>query len=206
MLDLLKAVIAWLSRLTEAQLARAVAYVIAPGAVLLTAGVGVYSPEMGFTFSKPVTVAELRATIDSTGQTMEKSGLVLFIEPEDGQYSVPLKGASTVWTSLDEGTMDLDIANPRLSKAGLTVRAPFTGRPDPVTVVVDGRSSGEIYLRGEKVPVGSWRKPPTRSLAVLSDVLLVCMFAFGMSISRALSFQDENQDSDGKQRTSPDEQ
>lgn len=173
----------FLSKESEARRAKVAAHLLAPALVLGIAVSGVYSLSLGFDFGAAVTVAELRTQLDTGGSIIPRPGVALIVEPTETEYRIPLKTPSTVWTSLDERTARMNDDRLVLTQTEFRGESPLVGVSVPVAVVVAGEPDGEIWVPGGKVGLSHRRMEPRRSIAFVSIVLLVCVFAFGMSFA-----------------------
>jgi len=184
--------------------ARVVAHLLMPGFVMAGAITGAGSASMTFDFRGPISVTELHTQIDSLGRLTPKPGIALTVEPVASEYRVPLNGGSTIWMSLDPKTARAN--DDRLVVTPTEVRAtsPFWGVSDPVTVVVAGQASGDVLRLGGNEFLRNWRLEPRRSTAFLSQVLLVCVFSFGMSVAAVWPAQYSVEDAGAEARTGPD--
>lgn len=184
-------------------LAKIVAHLLMPGFVMALAISSVYSSSMALDLSGPVTVAELQTQVDTQGRITLKPGIALTVEPVTSEYRIPLNAGSTIWTSLDSKTAKVNDDQLVVTPTEVRARSPFWGVSAPVTVVVAGQASGEIWLRGGKEPLKNWRLEPRRSLAFLSNILLVCVFVFGMSLTAVLPSHNSVEDVAAEARANP---
>lgn len=172
-----------LSKKFEARRAKISAHLLAPALVLGISVSGVYSLSLGFDFGAAVTVAELRTQLDTGGSIIRRPGIALIVEPTETEYRIPLKAASTVWTSLDERTARINDDRLVLTQTEFRGESPLVGVSAPVAVVIEGEPESEIWVPGGKARLGDRRMEARRSIAFVSIVLLVCVFAFGMSFA-----------------------
>jgi hypothetical protein len=198
-----KAAIEFVRGLPEDGLARLAAYLLAPGLVFGLAVSGVYSASVGFDFGTPISVAELRTQMDSLGRVTQKRGVALIVEPVESTFRIPLDGATTIWTSLDQRAARMNNDLLTVSATELRGRSPFIGVSTPVAVVVAGKSEGELWAPGTTQALGNLDLEPHRSIAFLSNILLVCIFTFGMSLSAILPFNNSIADTTAKKRAHP---
>jgi len=185
-------------------LAKIVAHLLMPGFVMALAISAVYSSSMALDLSGPVTIAELQTQVDTQGRITPKSGIALTVEPVTSEYRIPLNAGSTIWTSLDSKTAKVNDDQLVVTPTEVRARSPFWGVSAPVTVVVAGQSSGEIWLPGGKEPLKNWRLEPRRSLAFLSNILMVCVFVFGMSLTAVLPSHYSVKDTTAEASANPD--
>ena len=182
MLDLFKTVHDYLRDLSPDIIAKVMAYWLAPGFVLgLTVG-GISGGSFAIETARPIAVSELRTEQSSTGATTNKPGFVIVIEPiaSDFRFQLPTPPAR-IWSSLDESAARAN--RDRLAVDGSSVfsRAPFIGVGGPVTVVVEGQLGPEVQVPGGFEKMDDLILRSRRSVSVMTSVLLVCVFAFGMS-------------------------
>lgn len=185
-------------------LAKIVAHLLMPGFVMALAISGVYSSSMAFDLSGPVTVAELQTQVDTQGRVTPKPGIALIVEPVTSEYRIPLNAGSTIWMSLDSKTAKVNDDRLVVTPTEVRGKSPFWGVSAPVTIVVAGQASGEIWLPGGKEPLKNWSLEPRRSIAFLSDVLLVCVFVFGMSLAAVWPSHNSVEDTATEARANPD--
>lgn len=204
MFEEFKAIIEFIRKLPESGLAKLAAYLLAPGLVFGLALSGVYSASVGFDFGQPITVAELKTEIDTLGAISAKRGVALIIEPVESNFRIPLSGASKVWTSLDQRATKMNDDLLTVAPTELRGRSPFIGVSNPVTIVVTGEAEDEIWTPGATQPLHELRMEPRRSIAFLSHVLLVCIFAFGMAFAAVLPFNYNIEHTTTKVRANPD--
>lgn len=164
-------------------LAKVVAHLLMPGLIMSLAISSVYSSSTALDLSGPVTVAELQTQVDTQGRVTSKPGIALTVEPVASKYRIPLNAGSTIWMSLDSKAARVNDDRLVVTPTEVRGESPFWGVTAPVTVVVAGQPSGEIWLPGGKESLKNWGLEPRRSIAFLFDVLLVCVFVFGMSLA-----------------------
>jgi hypothetical protein len=175
-----------------------------PAFVMTWAISAVYTSSMALDLSGPVTISELQTQVDTQGQITPKAGIALTIEPVTSEYRIPLRAGSTIWMSLDSKAARVNDDQLVVTPTEVRAQSPFWGESAPVTVVVAGQTNGEIWLRGTKEPLKNWRLEPRRSLAFLSNILLVCVFVFGMSLAAVLPSHDGVKDTAAKVSANPD--
>ena len=189
---------------TQVQLGRATAYGFAPFAVFFVALSGVYSPTSGLDFGRPLTIITLNTEIQKDGTVKNLTGVAVIFEPSDAKYHIPIAGASSIWTSLDSSRLQAGQGHLSLQPGGVRGEFPLYNVHEPVTVIVQGRPSPEVWVRGGKQHAKDFRPAPRRSVALVSNIVLACVFAFGMSFAKALTLDDDNEDRDGKLTADPD--
>jgi hypothetical protein len=205
MLDLIEKVINFIRSRTRAQIVRMAAYGFVPGGVFFAAVSGVKSPTSGIDFGKPVTITTLSTEVQKDGTVKSLPGVVVTFEPVDAEYHIPIAGASSMWTSLDSSRLRASQKHLVLQPEGVGGEFPLYDVYEPVTVVVQGRPSPEVWVRGGKERVEGFRPAPRRSLALVSNVVLACVFAFGLSVAKALALDDDDEKRDGKLTADPDQ-
>lgn len=198
-----KTAVEFVRKLPEDGLAKLAAYLLAPGLVFGLAISGVYSAPVGFDFGTPISVAELHTEMDSLGRITQKRGVALIVEPVESTFRIPLDGATTVWTSLDQRAARMNNDLLTVSSTELRGRSPFVGVSTPVAVVVAGKSEGELWAPGTTQNLGNLGLEPHRSIAFLSNILLVCIFAFGMSLAAVLPLNNSVEDTATEIRAHP---
>jgi hypothetical protein len=171
------------SKQSPSSLAKLVAYLLMPGLVMVLALLGVYSFSGGLDLGGPVRIAELQTEVDTNGRITSKPGIAITVEPATAEYRIPLLASGSIWSSLDSKTAKMNDDRLVVTASEMRGKSPLWGVSAPVTVVVAGKASGEIWLPGGKESLNSWRLEPRRSVAFLSNVLLVCVFVFGMSLA-----------------------
>lgn len=185
-------------------LSKVIAHLLLPGFVMAWALSGVYSPSMAFDSGEPIRVAELSTEIDTLGRVTQKAGIALTVEPVTSEYSVPLNAASAIWVSLDPQTAKANVDRLVITPTELRGKSPFMGVSTPVTVIVVGQSKGEIWIPGGTEQLKNWRLEPRRSIAFLSNILLVCVFVFGMSLAFVLPPRYSIEDTAAEVSANPD--
>jgi hypothetical protein len=166
----------------QAEVAKISAYWLAPGLILLFTISGPFGGGFAIDGGRPIALSELRSEISSNGMTARKAGFALIIEPVPSEFrfevgSIP----SHVWSSLDEPSARANKDRLTLDGSGVRSRAPFLGVAGPVMVVVEGQISPEIRIPGGTEKMEDLVIRSKRSVSVVTSVLLVCVFAFGMS-------------------------
>jgi hypothetical protein len=112
---------------------------------------------------------------------------VLIAEPVSSEYRIQLKTDSLrIWSSLNEDEARANTDHIALDGSGLKAKTPFIGVNAPVAVVVDGDVGKDIQIPGATERVEDWLISSRRSSSIVSSVLLVCVFAFGMSLATGL--------------------
>jgi hypothetical protein len=202
-LEEFKAAVEFIRKLPEEGLAKLAAYLLAPGLVFGFAISGVYSASIGFDFGEPITVVELHTEMDALGRVTQRHGVALIVEPVTSTFRIPLDGATTVWTSLDQRAARMNNDFLTISSTELRGRSPFVGVSTPVAVVVAGESGGELWIPGAKQALDNRGLEPRRSIAFLSNILLVCIFAFGMSLAAVLPLNNGIEDTATETRAHP---
>jgi len=185
---------------TQAQLGRATAYGFAPFVVFFVALSGVYSPTSGLDFGRPLTINTLNTEMQADGTVKSLTGVAVTFEPSDAKYYIPIAGASSIWTSLDSSRLQAGLS---LQPGGIRGEFPLYNVHEPVTVIVQGRPSPEVWVRGGKQHAKDFRPAPRRSVALVSNIVLACVFAFGMSVAKALTLDEDNEDRNGKLTADP---
>jgi hypothetical protein len=187
MLEAIRALVSFLKGRDAAQLAMLFAYLFAPAAVMATGLLGLAGRGLAVDLGRPVVISELRSEIDRNGLARQRHGVAVTVESSAPEFHLPLNGASgTVWTSLEPAQLRANVGRVLSDSDGLTSRNPFLGMSGPVTLIVDGEPSGRLDLPGRIDPVADWRLPSRQSLALVSSVLISCVFAFGMSVAMGL--------------------
>lgn len=187
MLDSTKEIIAFLKGRDPTQLAKVFAYVFAPAAVMAAGLLGLAGRGMAVDLSRPVAISELRSEIDGTGHARLRRGLAITVESSAPEFHLSLSGtAGAVWTSLEPEQLQANAGRIQSDSAGLTTRSPFLGVSGPVTMIIAGAARGQVDLPGRTERVSDWQLPSRQSLALVSSVLLSCVFAFGMAVAMVL--------------------
>lgn len=192
-----------LSGRSNDELARVAAFFLAPALIVILAAGKL--PGFGLDLAKPVAVTHLMTEVDSQGRVTPRSGVVLTIEPVDSEYSLPVNGAARMWLSLGH---DIVLANAErlvLTERGLNGRSPLIGVSEPVLVVVEGQVGKDILVPGGVERLEDWRIQSRRSLSLLSNTLVACVFAFGMALATGLPSLESQKHTAGKVGALPDE-
>jgi hypothetical protein len=169
------------------EIAKIVAYLVAPAVVLSLAALSADSHGLGLDLIGPITISELRSEIMVDGTTHSRPGVAVIVEPTSAELRVPIVGPSGgIWSSLDESTLKANRDRLHLDGGGVVSRTPLLGVNGPVAIVIDGRLGSEIQTVGGTDPINNWMLPARRSVSILSSVLLAWVFAFGMAFSAAI--------------------
>ncbi len=175
-------------RLSPESAASATAHLVAPALVVVLAitGTSGHSP---FDFTRPVSVAHLQSLVSANGVVVSQPGVAITIEPTSTELALGFRSQqSQVWTSLDSSEVQANRSHIGLESGMLTMTAPYIGVDGPVTVVVEGKSEDWLLFPGGAERLSDFAPASKRSLTLVYSVLMVCVFAFGMSIATALPF------------------
>lgn len=176
----------WLKGKKPASIARITAFLVVPGAIIISVGAGLFGDSLIWDFGRPLTISQLKTEIPSNGNPIPKPGTALIFEPASPEeYHVPLQSVPQhLWSSLDERAAYANRNHLKVEGKELTGAVPFVGVSEPVTVVVEGEVDKEIFVLGGKTKADDWQLPSRRSESLVAGVLLACAFAFGMSLAR----------------------
>lgn len=187
MLEWLKTITDTLRGLAPAEAARVAAYWLAPGSILFFTMFSVFGGYLASETDVPITISELRTEISLGGKIVRKPGVALIVEPASAQFRVFLgPSVSHVWSSLDETTARANVSRLTIDRNAIDVTSPFLGMGDPVTLVAEGPAGRDIQVPGGLEKLDNLTIHSRRSVTALAGVLLVCMFAFGMSSALGL--------------------
>jgi len=182
-----KMLLEFLLRRGSEEKARLFAYTIAPAVVLSVAAPGIWGGTFVLDVAPSLSVSELKTVMLEGGKLIQKSGLVIIVEPSASEYRIPLVTHSQqIWSSLDDGATRANHDRISLDAAGVYGKPPFLGVNVPVTLVVEGLPGKEIQIPGGTAKFDDLVLQSKRPIALVSGVLLACMFAFGMSSVTAL--------------------
>jgi hypothetical protein len=169
------------------QIAKIMAFLIAPGLVLATTVSSTARHGLGIGLEQPGAITELRTEIHEDGSTTVRRGIVIIMEPVESEYRLRLSpGAARAWTSLDVDASRANGQRLHLSGGGFTSRTPLLGVDRPVAVIFEGELARDIQLPGGTQRLEDWQLASKRSLSLVTSVLLACVFAFGMSLPSVL--------------------
>lgn len=194
MLKLFEIAYDWLKRLSPDNFAKFTAYWLAPGFILAFTITGVVGGNFAIETTPPIMVSELRTELSSTGAATHKPGFVVVIEPvaSDFRFQLPTS-LSRIWSSLNDKASRANKDRLVLDGSGLISKAPFRNVGGPVTVVVEGQLNPEIQIPGGVEKVDDVILRSRRSVSLVTSILLVCVFAFGMSSVTGLPSDDGKQ-------------
>jgi hypothetical protein len=188
-----KTLLEFLLRRGSAEKARIFAYAIAPAVVLSVAAPGIWSGTFVIDATRPLSVSELKTVTFESGEPIHKPGVVIIVEPSAPEYHIPLGfPPQQMWSSLDDGATRANRARSTIDAAGVHGKPPFLGVNAPVTFVLEGLPGKEIYIPGGTEKFEDFVIQSKRPVALLSGVLLACMFAFGMSSVTAFPSVNSN--------------
>lgn len=191
MLEWLKTTVDLFRRLTPAQAARASAYWLAPGAILLFTMSGVFGGYFSSEVALPIAVSELRTEIVTGGTVVGRPGVALIVEPSASEFRVFVGSPLTsVWSSLDQARARDNKSRLTIEGNSIVAKTPFLGVGEPVTIIAEGPIGREVQVPGGVEKIDDLILRSKRSVTALAGVLLVCMFAFGMSTASGLPSVD----------------
>jgi|ERR1043166_1862100 hypothetical protein len=198
MLELIKTVHEYLRRLSSDDFAKFMAYCLAPFTVLMFVVSGPFGGLFGIETARPIAISELKTEQSLTGTLTPKPGFVLVIEPVASDFRIQLPTApSHIWSSLDDSTARANKDRLTLDDRLIVSRAPFFGVGGPVTVVVPGQLGAEVQVPGGAEKTDDLTLRSRRSVSLMTGVLLVCVFALGMSSVTGLPLENANQHTRG---------
>lgn len=194
MLDIIKAIWEMLKGRNDAEIAKISAYALAPGLLLGLSFSGIFGGGLAIDIERPFAISELKTQINKEGILESKRGLVLIAEPISSEYRIQLgTDVSRIWSSLDEETARANTGHLVIdNNGGLNGKTPFIGVNKPVTIVVEGDLNNDIKIPGGTERVENLLLYARRSNSIVSSVLLVCVFALGMSLATGLPSIDGN--------------
>jgi hypothetical protein len=183
MFDIIKTIWEMLKGRSEAEITKISAYILAPGLVLGLSMSGIFGGGLTIDLEKPFSISELKTQLSGDGILESKHGIVLIAEPVSSEYRIQLgAGASRIWSSLDEETARANANRLVLDNGGgFNGKTPLIGVNYPVTIVVEG-DLDNIQVPGGTERTEDLRLYSRRSNSIVSGVLLVCVFALGMSL------------------------
>jgi hypothetical protein len=189
----IKATLEMLSGRSMSERARISAYLLAPGLVLSLTLANTVGDFHTLNAAQPVVVSELKTKISSTGEIRRQPGFALIIEPVASEFRIDLESQRPqVWSSLDKQAAHANRSRFTLDGHGLSGKSPFLGIADPVTVVVEGQLAGKIQMPGGTKDMSEFMLQSKRSISIVIDALLACVFAFGMAVATGFGFVDSN--------------
>jgi hypothetical protein len=173
----------WLRAREPADIAKIAAYLLAPGVVLSVSLLGSSANGFALDGDRPVSLMELKSETDASANIRAKNGVVLIVEPVESEYHIPMRGGKgSIWTSLDTTELRANASRLRAAQGSVDVKSPFIGLSRPVTIVAEGDVAPQAAVLGGTQPTEDWRLAARRSLSIVSGVLAVCVFAFGMAL------------------------
>src|ERR1043166_200851 len=182
MAEWFKWVVELLRALTPEEAARASAYGLAPGAILLFMVTGVFGGYFTAEPPLPISISELKTEIHSGGKIVNREGVAFIIEPSQSEFRVTTRGKLTqVWSSLTRSQAQDNASQLTVGSNSLNVKAPFLGTAEPVTIIAPAPIQSELSIPGGTEKINSLVIRTKRSVTTLAGILLVCMFAFGMA-------------------------
>src|SRR5437868_3105207 len=103
MLETFKAIAQWIQPLPPSERARLVAYLIAPGFILIFTLADMFGNPFALDSARPIAVAELKSVVSSAGETESKRGFAVIVEPVPSEFRIQFAAPlSFIWSSLDE--------------------------------------------------------------------------------------------------------
>jgi len=174
--------------------ASAAAHLFAPGLVIILTFVGT-SERTGIDLMPPVSVTTLRSLISHDGRVVSQHGVAITVEPTSMEWTLPIASPRPeLWTSLDSGEVEINRSRLVFVNGMLAIKAPYIGVSRPITVVIEGVAGEQMLFPGGHDTLAELTPPAKRSLALVYSVTMVCIFAFGMSISTAIPLVGKQQD------------
>src|SRR5438270_2355768 len=137
MLDLLKRAWDFLTSRKPHEWAKLSAHLFALALVFAWGALGVTGSKFSIESERAATISELKTEI--IGNAIKpKRGIAVIIEPISSDFQIPIKNASSIWSSLDESTVRANADRVALDNDGLKNITPFRGINSPVAIVVEG--------------------------------------------------------------------
>ena len=182
MFELIKFVYSLLRNLTPAQKARVAAHWIVPSAILLFTTTGVIGGYFVSDTAIPVVASDLKTEILQDGTISSKPGIVLLVEPAKADFRIVVNPPPTrLWSSFDSEAARENRTQLSIDGKTVVIKAPFSGVGEPVAIVAEGAIARTIHVPGGTETIDDLLIRSKRSVTLVAGVLLVCMFAFGMS-------------------------
>jgi hypothetical protein len=125
-----------------------------------------------------------------------RAGVALIFEPDDAIVSIPWRYASApeIWTSIDTATHAANAERLRIDGNRIAAELPLLGASDPVLVIAEGVSAGDIMVRRDVTPFASARLHPRQSAALATWAMVITLFGAALTsvstVSRALPTED----------------
>jgi hypothetical protein len=174
-----------------ASIAKLSAYFLAPALVLGLTLPGTSNSLLDLGPGQAISIAPLRSELLANGVTRAKPGLAIMLQPSEAEYEILLSTPpSRIWSSLDPITASANQTRLTLERHGVRAKSPLLGVSDPVTLIVEGATGPNVQVPGGVERLEDLFQQSSRSLSVLSGVLLACIFAFGMSAALSIPSPD----------------
>jgi hypothetical protein len=174
-------ILGFLKGKNKPQLAQIIAFSLGPALIFIISAFLIFGSSMSF--DKPVAISELKTALTEKGDRIPRRGVVIITDLGKSDLTIPLGNSSTVWSSLDEGSVHANTLSGKLKlDAGqLHTKTPLAD--GAVTLVADGDLGQDIYVSGVKESIEDWRLTTRESRSALSGVSAVGLLAFGIAFA-----------------------
>lgn len=136
-----------------------------------------------------ISVVRLQTSVDGQGRAVDRKGVAIILEPSDGAYSVPWRflGAPAAWTSLDAQSFAANTKRLRIGGKNLEADLPMLGASDPVLIIAEGESGGDVFLRNVRAPIETFRLRPRQSIGLATWAMVSAMFCAALTLSSGVN-------------------
>lgn len=141
-------------------------------------------------------VIPLQSVYQTNRSCSARTGVALILEPDDADLSIPWRygAAPEIWTSIDPATHAANASRLRIDGSSIAADLPLLGASDPVLVIAEGVSAGDIMVRRDITPFASARLRPRQSAALATWAMVITLFGAALTsvstVSRALPTED----------------
>lgn len=112
-----------------------------------------------------------------------RSGVAIILEPGEGSLSIPwgYGSATEIWTSLPREAHVANADRLRIDVDRIAADLPLLGPPEPVLLVAEGTSKGDISIRRNTTALAAARLRPRQSGALATWAMVVSLFGAALT-------------------------
>ena len=136
-----------------------------------------------------MSIVKLQTRVDGDGRASARNGVAIIFEPADGAYSLPLRfrHPPQAWTSLDAQAFAANTTRLRIGSGRVEADLPMLGATEPVLVIAEGESAGEVFLRNVRTPIDTFRLRPRQSVGLATWAMVGAMFCAALTLSSGVN-------------------
>lgn len=128
-------------------------------------------------------VVPLQSVYRADTSCTPRAGVAIILEPGEGSLSLPwgYRSATEVWTSLTSDDHVANLERLRIGPNRIAADLPLLGPPEPIVIVAEGASRGEISIRGDRTTLASMRLRPRQSAALATWAMVVSLLGAALT-------------------------